>query len=698
MIAKEKEILRGLISENKCQFVIPVFQRNYDWREKDCKKLFNDVISLAVDTAHPARKHFLGAFVYKFKRVVETQFLEYILIDGQQRLTSVTLMLKALYDYLGTFGDQYEDLRLEIYETYLVNKFAKSTEYKLKLKPNEVDNDNYISLIEHEEEKIDTSSTIYRNYSSFYKWIEEMDVSVEAFFDALQRLEGVVVELDDGDNPQLIFESLNSTGLDLTDVDLIRNYLLMNCDPNKQTALYKEYWLKLEKLLGENFVVYVRDYLSFENGSVTPSSKNMVYDTFQKYFRALDMDTEEFLKEFLYKAGVYNRLLVAPEDKNTKLNRALSDFIELDMGTTFPFVFGLLLDNEPDEEGRKKINDSDLASLLRVLESYIIRRNVCNLSGGGLSQVMASLYKQLQANYKEALYANIIQIVSTALISITSKAYFPANDEFVRELTERDMYKNRNIDFILRRLETMTQEKEELPPDTSVEHVLPQTLSEEWIEYLGLSKEDLATLQREYTNRIGNLTLTAYNSEMRNKLYSEKKKHMDFSRLVLNQYFKDVPDWNQKEIEKRGKAIAKLALKIWPYPEVRETENLFKEGHFIFEEEDEFDFAGTTPSAVKVKEKDFLVTSWRDVFVDVLKAYYLEDKDLFVSLFSKPGLINPKRSLISKNKEELWIPVALADGYFVDVYVGGADRIIKLLRDAMTMLQADPSDVIVLFA
>ena len=698
MIAKEKEILRGLISENKCQFVIPVFQRNYDWREKDCKKLFSDVISLAMDTAHPARKHFLGAFVYKFKRVVETQFLEYILIDGQQRLTSVTLMLKALYDYLGTFGDQYEDLRLEIYETYLVNKFAKSTEYKLKLKPNEVDNDNYINLIECEESKIDTSSTIYRNYTSFYKWIEEMEVSVEAFFDALQRLEGVVVELDDSDNPQLIFESLNSTGLDLTDVDLIRNYLLMNCDPNKQTFLYKEYWLKLEKLLGENFVLFVRDYLSFESGSVTSSSKNMVYDTFQKYFRALDMDTEEFLKAFLYKAGVYNRLLVSPSDKNTKLNRALSDYIELDMKTTFPFVFGLLLDNEPDSEGKKKISDNDLASLLRVLESYLIRRNVCNLAGGGMSQVMASLYKQLQSSYKEDLYTNIIQIVSTALIGITSKAYFPSNEEFIREFTERDMYKNRNIDFILRRLETMTQEKEELPPNTSVEHVLPQTLSEEWKKYLNLSKEELATLQREFTNRIGNLTLTVYNSEMSNKLYDEKKKHIDFSRLILNQYFKDVPVWNKEAIIERGKVVAELALQLWPYPQVKETENLFKEGHFIYDEEDEFEFAGTTPNAVKVKDKDFLVTSWRDVFASVLKAYYLEDKELFVSLFSKPGILIPNRVLISKNKEDLWIPVLLADGLYVDVYVGGTDRIIKLLRDAMTLLQADPSDVVVLFA
>ena len=697
MIAKEKEILRGLISENKCQFVIPVFQRNYDWREKDCRKLFNDVLSLAKDTAHPARKHFLGAFVYKFKRVVETQFLEYILIDGQQRLTSVTLMLKALYDFVGTFGNQYDSLRLEIYETYLVNKFAKSTEYKLKLKPNEVDNDNYVSLI-NDESKVDTSSTIYRNYSSFYKWIEEMDVTVEAFFDALQRLEGVVVELDDTDNPQLIFESLNSTGLDLTDVDLIRNYLLMNCDPSKQTSLYKEYWLKLEKLLGDNFVQFVRDYLSFENGTVTVGSKNMAYDAFQKYFRSLDMDTEIFLKDFLYKAGVYNRLLVAPESRTTKLNRALSDYIELDMKTTYPFVFGLLLDNEPDAEGNKKINDNDLTSLLRLLESYLIRRNVCNLAGGGLSQVMASLYKQLQQTCGEDLYKNIVQTVSTALVGITSKAYFPNNEEFVREFTERDMYKNRNIDFILRRLETITQEKEDLQEGLTVEHVLPQSLSEAWKKYLGLNKEDLAILQRDYTNRIGNLTLTAYNSEMSNKLYDEKKKDMNFSRLVLNQYFKDIQVWNQEEIIKRGKTIAELALKLWPFPKVKETENLFKEAHFIFDEDDEFDFVGTTPSAVKVKDKDILVNSWRDVFVGAFKEFYLQDKELFVSLFAKPGLINPKRVLISTSRDELWNPVPLVDGYFIDVYVGGTDRIIKLLKDAMVMLQVDPTDLVVLFA
>jgi len=696
--AKEKEILRELISGNKCQFIIPVFQRNYDWREKDCKKLFNDVISLAKDTKHPTRQHFLGAFVYKFNKIVETQFIEYILIDGQQRLTSVTLMLKALYDHLASYGDKYEELRQEINETYLINKFAKSSSYKLKLKPNEVDNDNYIKLIENES-GIDTTSTIFRNYASFLSWIEVMDVSVEDFYRALQRLEGVGVQLDDTDNPQLIFESLNSTGLELTDVDLIRNYLLMNCESSKQTFLYKEYWLKLEQILGDNFVLFVRDYISFMNGAVTSGSKNMVYDAFQKYFRSLDQSTEEFLQGFVADAKIYNRLLVAPEKPNTNLNAALIDYIELDMKTTYPFVFGLLKDNEPDAEGHQKIDDETLTKLLRVLESYLIRRNVCNLAGGGMSQVMASLYNQLKQSCGEALYTNIVDTVSNALVGITSKAYFPRNEEFVRELTERDMYKNRNIDFILKRLEKMQQGKEVADLDSlSVEHVIPQKLSDDWIKYLGYNKNQLEELQRDYINRIGNLTLTAYNSEMSNKLFAEKKAHIDFSRLVLNQYFKDKENWDKDEIEQRGKVIANLAMKLWPFPKVKGVENLFQEGHFICDDSDDFEFAGTTPNAVKVKDKDFLVTSWQDVFVEVLRCYYNDNKELFVSLFSKPGLISDKRVLISDKKNDIWYGVKFEDDYYIDLYIGGTDRKIKLLKDALALLQADPSDVVVFFA
>lgn len=225
MEAKEKEILNELISGTKCQFVIPVFQRNYDWRVKDCERLFKDVLDLSKDKIHTDRKHFIGAFVCKFNKFIDISFNQYILIDGQQRLTSITLMLKALYDYLGNYDDKYNELRNEIKETYLINKFAKEQNLRLKLKPNQVDNDNFTKLM-NDEDDINIESTIYRNYLFFKDQLKKMDVSITDFYNSLQKLEGVVVFLDDTDNPQVIFESLNSTGLELTDVDLTQNCLL----------------------------------------------------------------------------------------------------------------------------------------------------------------------------------------------------------------------------------------------------------------------------------------------------------------------------------------------------------------------------------------------------------------------------------------------------------------------------------------
>lgn len=234
MEAKEKEILGEIISGMKSQFIIPVFQRNYSWNKKNCERLFNDVVLLTNNTSE---KHFIGSFVYKFNKLVDTQFNQYILIDGQQRLTSITLILKALYDYLNTFGDSYGDLKKEISEGYLYNVFTKDQKLRLKLKPNKKDDINFNYLMENDLDSIDKSSIIHMNYVYFMEKISEMKCSIESFYNALQRIEGVSVVLNDKDNPQVIFESLNSTGQDLNDVDLIRNYLLMNCLPEEQEDL-----------------------------------------------------------------------------------------------------------------------------------------------------------------------------------------------------------------------------------------------------------------------------------------------------------------------------------------------------------------------------------------------------------------------------------------------------------------------------
>ena len=419
MDAKAKEVLNEFIASNKCQFVIPVFQRNYDWRIKDCQRLFNDIIDLAEDSLHKDRKHFMGAFVCKFNKFVDTSFNQYVLIDGQQRLTSITLILKALYDYLASLGDKYEEMRSEIKETYLINKFAKDYNLRLKLKPNKIDNENFNKLMDDDE--VDLDSTIGRNYNEFKKMISNMKVSVEDFYHALQRLEVVAVFLGDEDNPQVIFESLNSTGLELTDADLIRNYLLMNCKAEEQEYLYKNYWLKIENILEDNFLQFIKDLLSLKNGVVTSSTKNYTYQTFQKYFVKQTCDKKQFLENLLYLANVYNQLYV-PNMGNKKLQNTLKDFVSLDIKTTYPFVFGLLIDNKED-----RINDENLMKILKLLESYLIRRNICNLAGGGLSQVMASLYNDLKLKHGDKFYIDPYKKVSNALAGILPNLFFVNN-------------------------------------------------------------------------------------------------------------------------------------------------------------------------------------------------------------------------------------------------------------------------------
>lgn len=689
MEAKEKEILNELISGTKCQFVIPVFQRNYDWRIKDCDRLFKDIVELAQDKEHPDRKHFIGAFVCKFNKFVDTAFNQFVLIDGQQRLTSITLILKALYDYLGEFGEKYEETRSEIKETYLINKFAKDSNLRLKLKPNQVDNENFNRLME--DKKTDVESNIGRNYLEFRKMISKMPVSIEDFYNAIQRLEGVVVYLDDSDNPQVIFESLNSTGLELTDVDLMRNYLLMNCNADLQTRLYKEYWLQIENILGNNFLPFIKDFLSLKNGVVTSSAKNYVYQAFQKYYNFGHYDKEQFLQSLLEYAKIYNRLYDLPTD-NKELSVALRDYCELDIKTSYPFVFGLLIDNTPNAQGVKKIDDNTLAKILRLLESYLIRRNVCNLAGGGLSQIMASLYNDLQKKHGDKLYTDIFNKISSVLASISTKAYFPKDDEFIREFKTRDMYHNRNVAYILRKLETQKQGKEIIDFDKlTIEHIMPQTLSNEWVKYLDNPNWEI--FHNEYVHKVGNLSLTAYNTEMSNKLYEEKKAHIDFSRLTLNKYFENIDSWKDEDvINDRAEHLAKMALAIWPYPQVTDIDDIATASHFLLDDEP-YEYTGTNPAGIQIRNENIISASWTELFIDTIKYLYKLNEDLLISLLNKKAG-NGEKPIISIVSEELRVPQKITDTHYIETNYN-TEKKVKILTELFVELQFEPDEIII---
>ena len=691
MEAKEKVILRDVLYGMKSQFCIPVFQRNYSWNEKNCERLFNDICELMKDKE---KNHFIGSFVYKMVKLVDTQYIQFVLIDGQQRLTSLTLILKALYDYLGNLGDEYSATREEIRDSYLFNKFAKDTNLKLKLKPNKEDDKNFNYLMENNFEEIDNNSLIYQNYKYFLERINKLDASIDGFYDALQRLEGVSVTLDKEDDAQMIFESLNSTGMDLNDVDLIRNYLLMNCPPSEQDKLYLNYWLKLEEKLGKSFTEFVRDYLSFKNGLVVQSGKNKVYTAFKKYYTNnyydKGIDLEEFLQDWMKYAKAYSMLLKPNlNSEKNQLNNALNDTINLNMKTTFPFLLGILHDTN---EGL--ISTEDTIKILRLIESYSVRRSICSIQGGALSQAMASLYKEVKDKYKDDFYNECYVKIATKLVSINTNAYFPKDGQFGDEFTTRDMYSSPLRRYILDKLENSYQNKELVNLENlTIEHIMPNTITDEWKRYLNM--DNVEEFHEQYKNRIGNLTLTAYNSEMGQKLFDEKKNNSDFSRLCLNKYFENVQFWNKYEIEKRGKQLFNDALKIWPFPEVFPEKGLSSESYNILEENEDFDLTNTKPTKYIFNENcEKHVNSWNTFYQSIMDDLYNVNKELFLSIMSQDNYCGAIKKMISKNEADLRNGERISDGYYIETN-NNTMRKIKILKTLIMDMGIDVSSIIV---
>ncbi len=685
MIAKEKIVLNEVMSGMKSQFYIPVFQRNYDWNIKNCERLFNDILDLTKDIN---KSHFIGSFVYKENKFIETRYFQFVLIDGQQRLTSITLMLKALYDYLATCSDKYEDLMIEISENYLFNKFAKDMTLRLKLKPNKKDDVNFNYLMDNDFEQIDKDSTIYKNYKYFLNRIHSMECTVEQFYNALQRLEGVVIALDQHDNAQLIFESLNSTGLDLSDVDLVRNYLLMNCEPEEQDRLYKEYWIKLEKNLNDNFINFLRDYLSLKNGVVTESGKHKVYETFKIFYTKNEFDLESLLIELLSYSNSYAMLLNYNKIENDiTLKEALNDTITINMQTTYPFLLGVLVDYN-----NELIDSSTCTNILRLVESYSIRRSVCGVQGGALSMTMASLYKELYEKYKNELNDNMYEKVAKKMIGINTNAYFPKDDYFKDEFTHRDMYNSKYKKYILDKLECAFQSKEIVSLENlTVEHVMPNALNNTWKNYLNM--DNVEEFHEQYKNRIGNLTLTAYNSEMSQKIFDEKKSHVDFSRLCLNKYFENITKWTKEEIEKRGLVLFEIAKKIWAYPNVTPDDDINTESHNILSEEDDYDYTNSKPVKFIYDEKEFRVNNWSDLYVIILRKLYYKNTQIFEDIVLNETF-GGSRNLFGKDKSSMRSTSNISEDFFCEMNLNTMKKI-KTLREIFTALGDDTSSIVV---
>ncbi len=540
------------------QFIIPIYQRVYSWEKEQCKQLWDDIIKTGGNDQ--IEGHFIGSIVFVHDGIYTTNYNELLIIDGQQRLTTITLLFIALRDHLNDEDELLEKFsRQKIQNRYLINSDEKGDK-KFKLILSEPDRDTLLSLIDKDRRKpSEPSLKIIENFKLFEEWIRKNTDKLETIFKGLEKLMIVWIALEKGkDDPQLIFESMNSKGIELTQADLIRNYIIMETEVEKQEDFYNQYWRAMEEDFKQSkredlFNKFVRHYLTIKTREI-PIEKR-VYEAFKDYRQKKGIEIEDLLKDLQKYCGYFCQIAFKKEaDKD--LNKALSFLVDLEMDVIYPLLLELYSDYSDEV-----LSEADFIDIIYLIESYICRRAVCGLGTNSLNKIFASFTKKIQKDeYFKSLKAHFVYL--------TEKQRFPNNDEFKKLFITIDFYNFQKREYFLERLENFKRKERVYTHEYTTEHIMPQTLTEEWKRDLG---ENFQAIHDKYLHTIGNLTLTGYNKEYSNKSFQEKRdmeKGFKDSPLRLNQSLKNLESFGEKEIEKRANDLADLALKIWTYPKL----------------------------------------------------------------------------------------------------------------------------------
>ncbi|MEH1935383.1 MAG: DUF262 and DUF1524 domain-containing protein [Nostoc sp.] len=568
MKATETNFLKFL--EGKHQFIIPIYQRTYCWTLKQCQQLWNDIVRTGSD--EKASGHFIGSVVYIDRGLYHvTSVPQLLVIDGQQRLTTLSLLLAAFGKALEETEAKLETSRRKIESYYLFNKEEEGEEqYKLLL--TQSDKDTFIRQIEDCELPATVSPRIKENYQFFENQIRKQEIDLNILYNGIKKLIIVDISLDRyRDDPQLIFESLNSTGLDLSQADMIRNYVLMGLEPKEQEQIYNSYWFPMEQSFDKNasteqFDRFIRDYLTLKSpvGSI-PNIRD-VYRSFKVYVQAKKGTSIKDIVEDVYCYSKYFVKMAFEQEADLEIKQVLADINTLKVDVAYPFLLEVY-----DDYAQNILKREEFISILRMVEAYVFRRAVCGIPTNSMNKNFATISREIdRENYLESL--------QIALIRKGAYQRFPDDEEFRREFVVKDIYKFRNRNYLFRKLENYQRKELVNIEEYTVEHIIPQNLklSLEWQADLG---EDWKEIQAKYLHTIGNLTLTGYNPELSDRPFIEKRDMQNGgfadSPLRLNQGLRNLKHWNEIEINKRAVLLANNAVKIWSFPAVNlETENL----------------------------------------------------------------------------------------------------------------------------
>ncbi|TQV61779.1 MAG: DUF262 domain-containing protein [Sulfurovum sp.] len=642
--------IEEFLSKSKTRFIIPVYQRNYDWKEKNCLQLFDDIKNIAVD--YNKKSHFMGSIVYVSNSdTYSIDLSEYVIIDGQQRLTTITLFLKALHD---VFDDT--EIKDEILEDFLINK-RLDEKNKLKLKPIKKDDEVFKKLLKNDFDTLDTNSNIYKNYNFFKNKIQNFG-DCGSLYDGFKKLSIVHIALNRrDDNPQLIFESINSTGVSLSQSDLIRNFLLMDKEADEQIELFEKYWFKIEEnLTSENISNFIRDYLTVKQNKIP--NKDDTYEAFKLFVYSQNIQTKDLLGELLEYSKIYKTFLFP---HNEVYAQNLKNLKQLKIGVVYPFLLSVV-----DSFNKQLLNEKELLRTLEIIESYIARRMVCNKPTNALNKVFAPFFSDI-LEIPTFNFENFSKYFATILFSKRGSAIFPDDEEFRADFTSRDAYGLKNIKFILLRLENKDNNEKVDIATLSIEHFMPQTLTNSWKAKLGKNYE---IIHNQYLHNIGNLSLSGDNTTLGNKSFEEKKKILNVkSRLKLNQYFINATNWDETEINKRANILFEDAKVLWSYPKELELKLNSKNRDKEFYTLDDYDVNVTNkkPIYFELRKKKHLVKSWNDLYVSVVKILVNFNWSIAISLLTDDDFSARKQQrIISKIKSDCRKAEEIKENYFIE--------------------------------
>lgn len=604
------------------RFIIPLYQRNYDWKEDNCEQLFQDLMKLHKSDR---KSHFFGSIVSSIQSGTEDRYI----IDGQQRITTVSLMLIAMVNAKKEGLIETTDGKLveKIFKRYLVDEYQED-ERKVKLKPIKKDMQAFDALLYKPKDQYLKESNVTRNYDFFFDKIIHCGLTVDEIFETIKKLEVINIRLDEDDDPQLIFESLNSTGLDLSEADKIRNYLLMSLAPAEQDDLYTRFWNPIEEFTKYDPSSFVRDYLTMKQGKIGRIDK--IYFIFKEYAESLGIDRSYLLNDMHHYAKIYNQIDNAKVG-NDKINRKLNQLRILDSTIANPFFMAFF-----DYTSKVGMSENEIYRVIDVIESYWARRIICNLPSNALNKVFSTLHRDVLNHIDKAKVNNVPSYVDVLVYVLLKKgrsSVFPLDEEVAGDFQSRQVYKmptNQRM-FILERMENRDNNerhdivKELAEKNITIEHIMPQTLSDKWKKALG---EDWERVHQQYLHTMANLTLTGYNSQYSNLSFIEKRdmeKGFNDSAFRLNNYVKTCDQWTEVELKKRQKDLLQVFMNLWPMP-VTNFEVTKQEAESASLDDEDFEFTGKKLQAFILHDVRYAVNTWKEMLIQVCGHILLEKR------------------------------------------------------------------------